>query len=340
MPTVLCQGGGTINLTGTNFEQGATVTIGPLQGLAAAVSNSMQASVNVGGGLSPQGSPYSLTLTNPSGCSVTAAQKITVQQGLTVFFADPPTVWNGINTQITVYGANVVGGLQKVSIVLNGSNNPPTPLVIVKAVGNKAIATVPINTPAGIYDIIVQDANCPAVLPKGLKVVQNTTFMITKISPTFGWTGAPTSVTINSNNAFLATPRAYLSPAGNNNTTATSLAGVAFVDGSTLTAVVPQGTQVGTYNLIVVNPDGGVGVLQNAFTEDASPVPVITDLDPGFVSSGNTFNVIGQNFANNVLITHRLHPGRHHTVQWPAVHRDEQLRRARVLLHRQSHEPR
>jgi hypothetical protein len=292
-PTLLCSGGGALQLAGTNFEPGARVSIGPLTTTSVTVASATSATANFGAGLQP-GGPYDVTLSNPDGCSASLAQQVMVQAGLIAFFADPPTVWNGIATQITVYGANVVGGIQSVGIAPTGTSSV-IPLALVNARGSRATAVVPVGTPAGTYDVLVQDAQGPAALDGGLRVEQTTSFTITRVAPAYGSTLEAASVTINSNGAFVATPRAYLSAGAS---AATALSAVSFVDARTLTAVVPAGSPPGVYDLIVVNPDGTVGVLRQAFTEIADAVPMIASLNPGEIASGQTFQVVGQNFAS------------------------------------------
>jgi hypothetical protein len=297
-PGQICAGGGTLTITGTGFEMGASVTVGGVKSQAVNVMSPTTATAVVGGGLSP--GSYPLVLTNPDGCSATSNAQVVVVQGLTVFFADPATVWNGISTQITVYGANVVGGIQKIGISPSGSGQMPTMLQITSSSGNRAQVIVPANTPAGTYDVFAQDAACGAYLVAGLKVVGKTSFAITSVTPNVGSTQNVTSVTIRSKGGFLATPRAFLSTG---NAAARQLSSVAFVDTSTLTADVPAGTPVGTYDLIVINPDGTVAVLQAGYREIQNLTPVITALDPPVVASGQAFTVVGQNFANNAALT-------------------------------------
>jgi hypothetical protein len=302
-PTKLCQGGGSITLMGTNFEQGATVSLGPLMTTSVTVSQSgSTATASFGAGLSP--GMYSVGIQNPDGCSATAMGQVTVALGRIVFFADPPTVWNGINTQITVYSAQGMVPITGISIAPTGTTQATALTNVVANGNNRATAVVPLGTPAGTYDILVDDGTCPAVLTGGLKVVSQTSFTVTSINPAYGYNQANTAVTILSNGAFVATPRAYLSAGGAN--AATALSAVAFVDASTLTAVVPASANlpVGKYNLIVVNPDGTVGVLKAAFSVIANPTPIITSLQPGSVPTTTTpFTVVGNNFAANATVS-------------------------------------
>jgi hypothetical protein len=50
------------------------------------------------------------------------------------------------------------------------------------------------------------------------------------------------------------------------------------VSGEIVTGVVPKGLPFGDYNLIVVNPDGHVGLLENAFKMTVAPPPIVANI--------------------------------------------------------------
>src|SRR5205807_42291 len=52
---------------------------------------------------------YDVTLTNPDGCSDTKKGAIQAVAGPVLFFVDPPVVFNGITTQVTLYTTGVSG---------------------------------------------------------------------------------------------------------------------------------------------------------------------------------------------------------------------------------------
>ncbi|HXI60361.1 MAG TPA: hypothetical protein VNO55_30070, partial [Polyangia bacterium] len=147
-------------------------------------------------------------------------------------------------------------------------------------------------------------ASCHATLNDAIVVTDKTTVALgtPAVTPPFGWVSQSTGVTIKAQAAatgFVATPRVYLNPANAGAATmATPLGAVAFTDKTQLTALVPQGLPVGAYDVIVVNPDGTVGVAAGAFNATAAAPPRIAALSPGSVSNGTgqTFTVSGQNF--------------------------------------------
>ncbi|MSP59516.1 MAG: hypothetical protein EXR72_04090 [Myxococcales bacterium] len=307
-PKKICAGGDTLTLAGSGFSPGNTVTLGGVAATKVESPDPGTLKATFEAGLKP-GGPYDLTVSN--GCSSTLAKAVTVTPGPVVFFVDPPVVWNGIGTTVTVYAANIVPPMKTVSLVL-GNNTVPLNFVVSQKNVNRATAVVPKGIPEGAYDVVVRDqTTCPAILGKGLKVVSKIAFAPT-VAPPFGYNKASTAVTISSPGAgaFLATPRAYLNPVGGGNNPATALASVAYLGPSTLTGVVPQLSPEltpGKYDLIVVNPDGTVGVAQAAFTVTGSATPVVLNVLPGAVQTSQpvTFNVSGKNFANGAVVTLR-----------------------------------
>ncbi len=112
---------------------------------------------------------------------------------------------------------------------------------------------------------------------------------VNSVSPNSGSTSGGTSVTVSGSN--------FVSGA------AISFGGVAatstaFVTSNTLTAVTPA-HPAGTFDLVITNPDGQVGVLANAFTYAASvPPPTISSVTPssGPTSGGTSITISGSGF--------------------------------------------
>lgn len=355
-PTTICMGGSEVVADGANIIDGATMCI--LCGAAAndadltkcTMSSStvvMDAAGNpvaAGGtgtkirgtfGVLPPsviaGDTCQVLVINPAGCRDRPLphKTITVIEGPILFFVDPPVAYNGINTKITLY----VTSLQPpptVSIVLSGSGDTPTPLVgsIVTGTTNRIQATVPKGTPAGDYDVIVTDqSGCRATLPKGLKVVDQVTLTLNAIDPPFGLSTESVPVQI-TGAGFLATPRAFISfPDPGAADPAVQLQGISLPDatGAKLNAVVPAGVPPGGYMLVVVNPDGAVGVLPApdpttgqlpttctntscAYNSIGTAPPVISDISPqSITTNGGTVTVTGTGFvsgATGILTCH------------------------------------
>ncbi len=307
-PRTICQGGGTLTVSGDNFQSGASVTLGMTRAGTVMVTNPMQLTASFSGasaGFTP-GMMYDLTVRNPDGCEATLRNAVTAVAGPVLFFADPPVVYNGITTRVTLYSTSVRAPLMSVRMTTMGG----MPITLVASIDpmhpNRILATVPMGTPAGTYDIEVNDGSgCPATLTAGLRVVAMTTLSITAIDPPFGWQMGTTAVTITAGGGLMPTPRAYLNPhtaaAG---TVATALSSVAFVSATRLTAIVPSGVDpaANPYDLIIVNPDGTVGVMTMPdpalYRSVAAQPPVIDSISP--VAVPNTgpppVTINGQNF--------------------------------------------
>ena len=162
---------------------------------------------------------------------------------------DPASAPDDGNTSVTITGTGFVA----TPAVSLGS----TPLTDVTWVdGGTLSATVPGGITPGVYPLTV-------VNPDGGSDSLPAAFTVTAVIPTVSAidpvkaaNDIDTSVTI-SGNHFVATPTVSLG--------ATPLTNVTWVDSGTLTATVPWGINSGTYDLTVVNPDGG-GTLSSAFT--------------------------------------------------------------------------
>jgi hypothetical protein len=304
-PKTICQGGGSLDVKGMDFQMGAKVALGSsMAGNVVFVSaTELQATFGGGNTMFTPGMKYDLTVTNPDGCSDTLKDAVTAISGPILFFVDPPVVFNGITTQVTMYSTSIAPPLVSVVATPSGGGAPIMLSAVIDPNHPKRIlAIIPKGTAAGDYDITVTDSSgCPATLPKGLKVVDMATVMLTAMNPPFGFKDGTTDVIITAQGGLVATPRAYLSPhnAGMN-TIATALSSVAFVDAMKLTAIVPKGIDpaANPYDLIVVNPDNTVGVLQNAYNSEAQDTPVIDGISPGSLATpaGGTLIISGKNF--------------------------------------------
>ncbi|MBI5478385.1 MAG: IPT/TIG domain-containing protein [Deltaproteobacteria bacterium] len=306
-PAVVCTGGGDFVVNGTGFAPGSTVSIG---GIPATVTNVTPNAISVTAppGLAP--GTHDVTVVT-GGCSDTLVAALTVTPGPAVYFVDPPVVYNGVNLQATIWVSGIAAAPASVWIrpssggvttTLAHTWDPLHP--------HRVQAVVPAGLAAGDYDVTVDDGTCTATLPRGLHVTATLTVAIESITPPFGWRLADTAVTIRAVDPappgmvqFQATPRVYLNPdVTGPGTLASVLKAVTFVDATRLTAIVPQGLPAGVYDLIVVNPDGSVGLLDQAFTvtPDAAPPPEITAVTPASVidQPGQSIQAIGQNFRS------------------------------------------
>lgn len=309
VPASICAGGGSLTLTGANFTSTMQVTLlspTPQQAVSVTLTGTTTALATFAGPL-PVGGPYPLRVTTAAGaCFAQLASQAQVTPGPVVFFVDPSIVYNGITTQATVYASGFSASGLTVSIRINGTSALQTVTAAYNpSKANRILVTLPQGLAPGSYDVLVNDSvttQCPGALPNAFRVVSATTLTLLSIDPPFGYTGASTGVTITADGTagggLQALPRFYLNPSSGTGV-AIPLESVSLISNTRATAVVPSGELVGLYDLIVVNPDGGVGVLTSAFRVLPDAVPFIDSVSPQYLTSQQTaaaFTLSGGNF--------------------------------------------
>jgi hypothetical protein len=320
-PATICQGGGNINVNGSGFQSAATLTLTatgqPTMNSASSTVNAAgtQIAATFGGTGAPPGTKYDINVDNGDGCTdVAPHQQVTVVTGPVAFFADPEIVYAGVNTRVTIYLTSL-SGLPTVTMVPTGATTPVTPLAtsLVPGHPNRVQVLIPTGTAPGSYDLHLVDATgCPTVLPSAIRVTNTLTVTLKSVIPPFGWTNSETSVSIlrdkaaaaPANAPFIATPRVFLNPvAGGAAAISVPLASVSFVDAATLTAIVPKNEPIGVYDVIVVNPDGTVGLLKNGFTVQTAQPPTISSVTPSSIvdTTGQNVVVAGASFTGSTV---------------------------------------
>lgn len=302
MPTQVCSGGGLLALSGAGFEANAEVALGGVPAVSVAVTDGGTVAAATFGPL-PVGGPFDVSLANASGCGATLAAAVSVVSGPLPVFVEPQVVWNGMDTPVAVFAANVAPPVSSVELQPVGGG-PTQALAFSPAPGKpqRPIAVVPKGTAPGDYDVVLTDSTgCPARLIGGLTVSANTDLLLTAVSPPNGWTGSATDLTLSASDAapspgFQGLPHAYLTTASG---TLVPLRSVSTVSTTALTATVPAGVPVGTYDVVVVNPDGKTGVLTGAYTVTLQPPPRVDGVSPSQVSNtvaAQALTLTGANF--------------------------------------------
>lgn len=303
-PRNVCSGAALVTVTGTGFIPGARVSIDAVQSNSVTVNAAGTSAAATFTQLQP-GGPYAVALDNGDGCATTASLTVNVIPGPQLFFVDPPVVFNGITTQATAYGTGFTGSVQTLSLVpMGGGTALPLQFTTSVSKPGQVQFVVPRGTAAGRYQLTLTDgSSCGAILDDALTIVDQATLMLAtpSMTPAFGFTGTQTAVTIDAAaGGFLAVPRVYLNPTNATATTVAAAVGaVSFLSGSRLTGLAPTTSlPVGSYDLIVVNPDATVGVATAAFRVVAQPPPTVASLSPGSVSNSNpqTFSIEGKDF--------------------------------------------
>jgi len=308
LPQQICASGGSFAISGNNFVAGSQVSISNADhqaDLATTVLSDQSLEVT----LPPDTPPglYDVTVTTPTGCADTLVSGLSVTPVPVVYFVDPAVVYSGISLQVTVYASGILGAVTDVSIYPTGDPGSALALSFTATDVNKIQAVVPAALAAGSYGIVVtDDVGCQGELADAIEIVEELTVAIERVELPFGWTDTRTGVNVYAPDTldvgmtdFAATPRFYLNPAdAGPGTLASELKHVAFVSSKRVSATVPAGLPAGVYDLVALNPDGGVGLLEDAFRVTALAPPLITDLLPASVENQDvqTISVLGEHF--------------------------------------------
>jgi hypothetical protein len=311
-PATVCGGGSQITITGKDFQKDSKVELdcgaaAPLLATTVTANSDMtQLVATFGAGDAPNGATCDVVVKNGDASDPKPHKTVTIVSGPVVFFVDPPVVYNGINTRVTLYATALQQPLppDAVSIVPAGQSSPVTVLQTntVPDHANRLQAVVPTGQAPGAYDLLVKDSSgCGTQLANALTVTGTLTVTLKSVTPPFGATNSDTAVTIlrdtsaasPANAPFVDTPHVFLNPTAAAPTDiAVSLQSVTFLDQDRVTGVVPANTPVHDYDVVLVNPDGTVGVLQKGFNVTASPPPVIDSATPSSIVAATGQNVL------------------------------------------------
>ena len=306
-PAAVCEASGsTVTVTGTNFTASATATIG---GVSSVVTYVDTTTLDVVVPSTLAAGTWDLTITTGTGsCTDTATGAITVQGEPSIFYVDPPVTYAGIQIEATAYVASVVSNLVSVSLVEEATGTS-TSLSFTWDASDPDIllATIPSGLARGYYTLEMTDAvGCSPSLAQAIFVEDQLTVDIAEVDPPFGWTDTVTAVEITANDPaasgmtqFDDIPRVYLSPTSSSGT-ATALTGLDFLDATLLDAVVPDGLAVDLYDVLVVNPDGSIGLLADGFEVTLDAPPTVSSVSPSSVdpSTDTAATITGEDFRS------------------------------------------
>lgn len=314
----VCQSGaGRLVLEGTDFAQRARVRLiageEEFESTSVVVNDEgtrLEADMPVG--LSP-GVTYDVIVDNGSCNDDEPHMQVTAVSGAFIFLTDPNVVYNGINTQVTIYGTSLQQPLADDALEIMPSGTTEASVIEWSPVvdrPNRIQFLVPEGQAEGSYDLRLTDGmGCETQLADAFEVTASTSITIASVEPPFADVAVYTSIQIlrdtSTGDAFAATPRVFLNPTNATaETPAIALESVSFVDGDTLNAVVPPGQPAGNYDLIVVNPDGAVGIASNAFTIQSAPPPLVESATPSSIAAANAQEVVvaGSHFSADATV--------------------------------------
>ena len=326
-PTAVCRlGQAEVLVTGSGFLEGVGVEIGGV----AASSVTFVDETRVLAALDPN-TPVGLddvVVVGPHGCDDTLEAALQVVSEPLVFLVDPPVAWSGAAISVQAFVSDVVGLLDDVWLADPTGGRVEVVWTWDPAVPGVVQFEVPAGLPDGEYGVFVsQDGSCAGGLEGGLSILGALTIPVESITPRFAWVFDHTPVDVKAalvpgpgEVPFLDTPRLLLvgpAPA----VEAQPLLGVDFENGSVLHAVIPPSLDVGTYDLLVVNPDGALGLLPAAIEVTFDAPPGITAISPGTLpnSTGQQVAIYGHDFRDPVVEADCLEAGVVRTVGAPVL---------------------
>ncbi len=246
---------------------------------------------------------YGLRVVNPTGNSGQLADALTIV---------PPPSLDGVEPDVgaadTIVSVALSGTGFRDGMTVSLDANPAVPgdNVVVVSPTSATLDFDLTGVAAGTYSItITNPEGCSDTLANAFTVYEPRLITILGIDPPFGCTCSDTTVTILSDAGFVSTPRVEMRPSGQDQPVI-AFERVAFIDANTLTAVVPAGAPLGSYDVTVYNPpsDGGIGQLDDGFRVVELPIPSVEAIVPSRGDPGADTPVVihGENFRDPVQI--------------------------------------
>ena len=267
---------------------------------------------------------------NPGDCgTIYEEEEIRVTDGPLPIFVDPPVVFNGMNTQVTIYAAGLFGGaIDEVALVHPDGESTVLDHSIDSERPNVVQATIPeamlgllaeedLSDDGASADFGIrltdEEISCSNQTDDLITITDELTIALESIDPPFGAQDQSSGVEIRAaseisddETQFEATPRAYLNPVSDDvGSLGREIRALQFNDETDLSGIVPSGLSVGLYDLIVVNPAGTVGVLEDAFQITEERPPLVDSVSPASWPNDQTalsVDVEGDNFRSDATV--------------------------------------
>ena len=308
-PTETCSTGSTLQVFGTHFVPTTEVWIDGTVPTVVTYVDETSVYAEVPSGLTEE-TYHDVTVRNAACGEDTLPGALWVAGVPVVYTVDPSVVWTGTSFQASVFvsGVDAIGD---VSIANDAGFSQALTWSWDEVDGHALQAILPSGLTEGSYDLIVaSDIGCSATLTDAFYAEDDTTVTVDLPYPRLGWTGEDTAVTV-TGAGFVEVPRVYLNPdVTDATTTATLLRSVRFRDDGTLTAVIPAGLDPGLYDVLLINPDGTLGVYEDGFEVTVDPVPCVASAAPASLStSDGSFTLYGDDFRDPVVTARCVSPG-------------------------------
>ena len=291
-PGSVCRDGGLVDISGEGFEEGLRAWVGGVEVDEVSVLGSDLASLRLGSD-TPTGL-QDLEITLPSGCGSTMAEAVTVRSSADLFFLDPPALPEGIGLRATLYVADP--GSSPSAVWLSHSSGEERELEFEwsEELPGTIQVVLPDDLAAGSWDASLDtEDGCGGSMEAALQVQTSLGLVLDEVDPATAWIWDHSAVSL-LGSGFEDLPRVYLggTQAGG------PLHAVRYDSSDLLQAVVAPGFEPGTYDVIVVNPDGAVGLLEEGLTITEEAAPRIESVSPINLSasSDEVISIQGRDF--------------------------------------------
>tara|TARA_R110002072_G_scaffold276051_1_gene437383 strand:- start:111990 stop:116984 length:4995 start_codon:yes stop_codon:yes gene_type:complete len=274
-------GGAIINLVGTNFVSGATITVGGSTCTVPTFVNAISMTC-----VTPAlaAGTYDVVVTNPDTQTGTLVNSYTTQAAPTVTVVSPVTGPLAGGTTMTITGTNFRTGAS-VSVV-------GTSCTSATVVNSTTMTCVTAARTAGNGNVVVTNTDAQSGTLASAFTYQGAP-TVTSVVPSNGVDDGGTAVTINGTN--------FASDISNISFGGSACASVVWVNSTQLTCTTTAHAS-GSVSVTATNQDGQTGTLAAAYTYD--PNPTITSLSPsnGVYTGGDLITVTGTNFVSGATV--------------------------------------
>jgi N-acetylneuraminic acid mutarotase len=275
-------GGTEITITGSNFMEGAIVTIGENRGYQLALFSSTELRLRT-----PPGTvgPKAVRIVNPDGQEAVKEDGFTYNPAPTITSVSPNAGPLEGGTPITITGTGFIVSPSPISVLIGGAEAS----VRGRVLPTQVTAVTP-PSDAGVKDVTVVNLDGQRVKLEDA-FTYNDSPVITRVTPDNGRLAGGTRITVQGS-SFLPGARVLIRIEGGNYREALSSEAMS---SSVIVATTPPGSP-GTKDVVVLNSDGQEVVLPEGYTYN--PMPTITRLIPnhGPSSGGSTITVEGSGF--------------------------------------------
>jgi len=306
-----------VTLTGTNFKKvdgsdftSITVKIGTvsLTNVSVSSSTSLTATYAI---KNKTADAYDVTVTTSYDTSEALSEGFTVTNPApTVTSIAPTSASNAAEKSVTITGTGFLStsttpaGTASPTVQMRDPDNPSRnfSLTSVSVVSTTSItATVPASKTIGTYDVVVTNSDSQSAAKADAFEITAPAPTISSVSPDNGTNEKTTSITITGTNFQTSGTTTVTLEATDKETI--SCTSVSVSSATQITAVVPSGKAIATYDLKVTNPDAQSATKTSAFTVKY-PVPTVTSISPDSMTNdaSQTVTIIGTNFRTGATV--------------------------------------